>query len=93
MRVLVLSCSIALLGSSTLSAEPAPLRVDDCRMDEVQESNFGVGRAIEGTCANNGRPIRCELNRDDSVSCSGPGGSFTGHHKETMIFSACGCAD
>jgi hypothetical protein len=69
------------------------LRVDDCSMKEVQESNSGLGRAIEGICANNGRPIRCKLNSDDSVSCSGPGGSFTGYHKDTMVFNACGCAD
>lgn len=66
---------------------------ENCRVLDADEVNFGVNRAFEGTCSNNGEPIRCSLNNDDSVTCNGPTGTFTGYHKDTMIYSACGCGD
>jgi hypothetical protein len=77
-----------------LAQLPAPaVAAENCQMLDAEEINFGVNRTIEGTCSNDGESIRCSLNNDDSATCDGPAGTYTGYDKATMIFSACGCGD
>jgi hypothetical protein len=86
MRNLLFSFLLTQLVASVSAAE-------NCQMVNVKEVKFGVNKAIEGTCSNNGEPIRCTLNSDDSVKCNGPAGTYTGYDKDTMIYSSCGCGD
>jgi hypothetical protein len=83
---------VLVLFLPALALTPA-IAAENCQIVGAEEVSFGVNRTIEGTCSNNGETIRCTLNNDDSVTCNGPAGTYTGYHKDTMIFSACGCSN
>jgi hypothetical protein len=63
-----------------------------CTIQGQKKIQIGGNEGIEGVCSNSGLPISCADLGSDEVSCSGPGGGYSGYDLETLIFSACGCS-
>lgn len=63
-----------------------------CSIRDQKKVQIGVNEGIEGVCSNNGLLISCEDIGDDEISCSGPGGGYSGYDLDGLIFSACECS-
>lgn len=64
-----------------------------CRIENEKRFQEPFHQGIKGTCSNNQEEIRCIEEGDNGFTCTGKGGTFSGSDVNTLIFSACACAD
>jgi len=73
-----------LMGSTYFLADP-------CFVREQEETGFGANEGIAGKCSNNGASVTCIVGDDGIVTCTGPGGGYSGTDLESLTSSACNC--
>lgn len=64
---------------------------DTCSIQNRENTEIGVNKAITGQCSNNGMVISCSFTDSQEITCSGPGGDYSGNDLNALIISACDC--
>jgi hypothetical protein len=84
MKLAIIGFSMAVLFVHSVSSA--------CSIRDKEDVQIGAYKGIQGKCSNNGMPISCIFIEGGSISCDGPGGSYSGDDLNDLIYSACDCS-